>query len=77
MKNENRIEEKEEHSQRVEKPNQDSNSALLGMVEQKWKDEEEWRTLERKREKREKRESLHNKFCTKWSVVKFFHQNEV
>ena len=31
MKNENRIEEKEEHSQRIEKPNQDSNSALLGV----------------------------------------------
>ena len=44
------------------------------MVEQKWKDEEEWRMIERKREKRE---SLHNKFCTKWSLVKFFHQNEV
>jgi len=81
---------KKEHSQRVEKPNQDSNSALLGvdpwidlffsppwsspmekprnlckkMVEQKWKDEEEWRTIERKREKKE---GLHNKFCTKWS----------
>ena len=31
MKNENRIEEKEEHSQRVEKPNQNSNSVLLGV----------------------------------------------
>jgi len=30
MKNENRIEEKE-HSQGVEKPNQDSNSVLLGV----------------------------------------------
>ena len=31
MKNENRIEEKEEHSQRVEKLNQNSNSVLLGV----------------------------------------------
>jgi len=31
MKNENRIEEKGEHSQRVEISNQDSNSALLGV----------------------------------------------
>jgi len=31
MKIKNRIEEKEEHSQRVEKPNQTSNSALLGV----------------------------------------------
>jgi len=30
MKNENRIEEKE-HSQRVEKPNQNSNPVLLGV----------------------------------------------
>ena len=32
----------------------------------------------REEEKRgKKRESLANKFCTKWRVVKFFHQNEV
>ena len=31
MKNENKIEEKEEHSQRVKKLNQNSNSALLGV----------------------------------------------
>ena len=29
------------------------------MVEDKWKDEEEWRTIE------QKRENLHNKFCTR------------
>jgi len=31
MKNKNRIEEKEKHSQRIEIPNQNSNSALLGV----------------------------------------------
>jgi len=31
MKNENMIEEKEEHSQKVDKPNQDLNLALLGV----------------------------------------------
>ena len=31
MTNKNRIEEKEEHSQRVEKQNQNSNLALLGV----------------------------------------------
>ena len=32
MKNENRIEEKEEHPQRVEKPNWNSNSVLLEWI---------------------------------------------
>ena len=74
MKIENGIEEKDEHSHRLEILNQNSNSDLLGVdpwidwvfilswsssmedprnlckkkEEHKWKEEEEWRTIERK-----------------------------
>ena len=76
MKIENRIEEKDEHSHKLEILNQNSNSALLGVdpwidwvfslpwsspmekyqnlckkkEERKWKEEEEWRTIEKKKE---------------------------
>ena len=44
------------------------------MVKHKWKDEEEWRIIERKREKKE---SLHNKFCIKWISSVVLSPNEV